>query len=172
MDLAAQLVRLSLDDRVEALRRRGDVVEDLPVVGSLLVQPRVPAAAAQLVAAEVLRHGVDPAAEVEGLVHAVHRPERADEGLLGDVLRQHSIAECPVDEAVDGRDIAAMKLFEGVHLALAVGGDELGVSPLVGLQRQLDSSRAARPAASAISSSACLSRKSGGWESSPIWYTR
>src|SRR5881394_2650727 len=74
-------------------------------------------AVAQLVVAEVSRHRVNPAPEVERLVDPVHHPQGFHEGLLGDVFGEEGVTQLPADEPVNRRHVAAVELLEGAYIA-------------------------------------------------------
>jgi hypothetical protein len=70
---------------------------------------------------------VDPAAEVERVVDAVHHLEGLHEGLLGDVLGEQRVAELAAHEPVDRGHIPAVKLLECPYVAAAISPDEVDV---------------------------------------------
>ena len=60
------------------------------------IGPQVALTAPQLVEAQVACDGVNPAAEVERVVHPIHHPERLHERLLCDILGVVTVTQDPV----------------------------------------------------------------------------
>src|SRR5260370_8482329 len=85
-----------------------------------VVGAQVALAPAQLVEAQVARDGVNPPAEVERVVDAVHHAERLHEGFLRDVLGEQRVPELAPDEPVDGRDVAAWQPLPPADAAAAI----------------------------------------------------
>src|SRR5260370_9639139 len=86
-----------------------------------VVGAQVALAPAQLVEAQVARDGVNPPAEVERVVDAVHHAERLHEGFLRDVLGEQRVPELAPHEPVERRDVAAAQLPSIAELSATLG---------------------------------------------------
>ena len=138
-----------------ALRALGRVVVRRHVLGGHL---EAGAAGLEVVGGEVARDGHQPGAEVLALPpEVVHAPQRAEEGLRGEVLGQRLRARAVVEEAVDRRLVVVVEQPEGLLVARAGELDErdqpltLGLVDLRGGGLVLVADRAgARGAAAAL----------------------